>query len=652
MQISTRYFVLLGILLLMGFHAQGERRSVRKDSTVNASTGKRYRIAPAEARADRFFIRGDYDRAMKLYERFYSRVKAHSPQQLRMNLKLARLYTLLQRDAQAIRHFDLLSEKTDTSLSVNDVCSYIDALRRENDAQQAEVVARHFAFQYPYSRNQRYLNTLNSLSEQRHYYGKGDSDYSVRMLDLSGPRAEYWIGEIRGRLFYTVSNSPIQDPRKIYYHQTEFFSLSEKGGKLPFLNIPRDLQSGPMVYSRDGRLAIAGNITYTGIDRISKPDGDNGLYVTKLFYSSFDTIRNRWSNFQPLFMQEDGASYAHPVFMDEGRTLLFASDRAGGYGGMDIYSVTWDENLQKWGEPENLGPIVNTEGDEIYPRIFRGLLLFSSNGQEGYGGYDLYRVSYNGKVILPGSLFHYPYPVNTVYNDFGMYISDDHGYFISDRRGETGRDDIYIFDNTISPLSSKDAIGVSSEFSAMAGKLNLIQELASNTQVYERNLTELKDDPTYVLPEADEVLLRVYFDFDNYQLDNESLGLLQELLAMPDIGDIIELRIVGYADEFGSPGYNRILSGKRAEQVAGFFRANGLTNKLCIEGRGRIQLDPLVYKTEILKSRPSADFTYVPELNFSTISGFLSKRDIIRINRQARRVEIIVGKLKDVENNK
>ena len=124
------------------------------------------------------------------------------------------------------------------------------------------------------------------------------------------------------------------------------------------------------------------------------------------------------------------------------------------------------------------------------------------------------------------------------------------------------------------------------------------------------------------------------------------------MITMPDIADIVELRVVGYADEFGSSEYNRILSEKRARQVAEFFIANGLTNKLRIEGRGRVELDPSVYRTEILKSQPSADFTYVPELKFATLSSFLSRKDIIRINRQARRVEIIVGKLNNVGNNK
>lgn len=645
---TKRHFVLLICLACGCLNGIAQNGSGSETGYLQTETGttKRYKPSRVESKADRFFIRGDYDRAMRIYERAYGRAKEYSEHQVLMELKLARLYTLLLRDAEAIGHFERLYERVDTMLSINDVCSYVDALRRSDKAQEAEIVARHYAFQYPYSRNQRYLNTLNSLSDQRHYYGVGDSDFSVRKIEISSPRAEYWIGEILGKVFYTVSNSPIQDPRKIYYHQTEFFALNGTDDKAPFYGIPRDLQSGPMVYSPDERFVVASNITYRAMDRIQTPGETTDLFVTRLYFSEFDAQRNRWSNFAPLFPQEDGASYAHPVFVDNGRTLMFSSDRNGGYGGMDLYTVSWDETQGKWGDPVNLGPVVNTEGDEIYPRVSDGVLYFSSNGQEGYGGYDMYRVSYDGHIILPGSLFHYPYPVNTVYNDFGMYMGRGIGYFISDRSGLSGKDDIYVFDNAVSPLSSRDAIGVSPEYSAMAGKLNLIHGLSSNTEIYARDLTRLTDNETYELPEQNSVLLSVYFDFDSAELDSEATGLLDELLEMPGMENVVQLNIVGYADDFGSAEYNMQLSEERAQQTAEYLLSHGLKCAVVVHGKGRTRLDIEEYKDEVLKNYPKADFVYMPNLEYASFSNFLSRKDLIKINRKARRVEIVVSSVR------
>lgn len=651
----TRYIVLPGLLCLLcaGASARGQRDSLSeprreaRPDTRSAAQQQRERYGRLVTRADRFFIRGDYDRAMPLYERGYARTERYTPQQAALSLKLARLYTLLQRNADAARHFAVVYEQADSLLGVSDACYYIDALLRLDDAQSAEVVARHYAFRWPHSRNQRYLNTLNSLSDLRHYYGRGDSDFAVTLLESSGALPEYWVGEIKGRPFYTVSRSQVQDPRKIYYHQTEFVALDEDERRMPFAEIPRPLQSGPMVYSEDGRFIIATGITYRAMDRIATPGGDYGLYINRLFYSRFDSVRNRWSEFLPLFEQDPESSYAHPVFTDGGRTLIFSSDCPGGYGGMDLYTMSWDEAAQSWGVPQNMGPLVNTEGDEIYPRVHEGALFFSSNGHEGYGGYDIYRLSYQGGVILPGSLFHYPYPINTVYNDFGIYLGERAGYFVSDRRGEAGRDDIYSFDVNVSPLGASDVVGVSAEYQAMTGKLNLIQGLSANTQTFERDYESLEDSPVYTLPQVDDQLLSVYFDFDSDRLDEQALEALRKLLETPGLDRIVQLSVLGYADDFGSDRYNQRLSERRALRVADFLREAGISGELVVEGRGRTSLDPQVYREAVVRKRESAEFTLPLESEHINISSLLSKSELIRINRKARRVEIVVRKINE-----
>ena len=571
-------------LFLLGVLLAGTVYGIRNDAAEQEGQRREGRV---ERSADLNFIKGNPQRAMAAYKRAYNRMNEMcSNERLNMEqrrklfgdrsrlaLKIARNYMLLQEPEQAVIYYKDVCDVNDTLLTVNDVCFYIDALRRLGDDQQAEIVARGFAFRQPYSNNQRYLNTLASLSDVQHYYGRGDADYRVNLLRLDTPLAEYWLGEWEGKPFYAVSRGRIQDPLKIYYHRTQFFSLYEGTVPEAFRLIPRELQSGPVAFSPDGKTMVATALVYRRTDRIVSTDSDAGLFVNQLYYSRYDDVRKRWSDFLPLFANQEGSSYGHPAFYDDGRSLLFSSDRAGGYGGMDLYETHWDPQQQQWSDPVNMGSDVNTEGDEIYPRVVGDALYFASNGMEGFGGYDIYRMSFINDVLVPGTLFHYLFPVNTVYNDFGIFFDGTEGYFISDRRGAAGKDDIYSFDNTISPLSSESAIGVSAEYSAMVGNLNLISGLGnSNTESFE---TEVRQSLIYPLPSAGDLLVSVYFDFNSSGLSDEARENLRNVVETMGFNDLNAISVIGYADEFGTEKYNLKLSRQRAMTVAEFFSDQG-----------------------------------------------------------------------------
>lgn len=594
-----------------------------------------------EIKADRAFIRGDYDAAMKLFAQADGRMTRTTLQKLNLELKMARLYILLQSPQDAIRYYNTVQQSASTMLTVNDVCFFIDALRQSGQSQQAEIVARQYAFLTPYSRNQRYLNTLYSLSNLQRYYGKGDSDFAVKLWDKNLSLPEYWLGRLDGEVFYAVSHSRIQDPLKIFYHQTQYFALSSEK-PTPFKSIPRELQSGPVAFSDNNHLMVATGISYLHSDRIEEIGTYRGMFVAQLYYSILDPRSGGWRRFEPLFEFQEQSNYAHPAFFNDGKSIVFSSDRQGGYGGMDLYIAHWNETVSKWGEPINMGAAVNTEGDEIFPRIVGDGLYFASNGLEGYGGYDIYRVSFGHNIVLPGSLFHYPYPINSVNNDFGIFFNGNTGYFISDRRGMTGKDDIYTFDATISPLSSISAIGVSDEYTAMAGNLNLIKGLkSSNTETFDK---ELLVTPTYRVPEEGEVLLSLYFDFNQYSLDAESIAALESLLNNPALDEVRELSLLGYADEFGSQRYNVRLSMQRADAVASYMTRSGMAiPKLFTEGRGQLTLSPEEYASAAKHTRNNIKIPSDHELN-RAIPNFLSLEERIKLNRKLRRVDIIVKK--------
>ncbi len=583
-----------------------------------------------EKRADRAFIGGQYDRAMDINRRAEARLPEGSFQRLRLELKMARLFTLLQQYDNAIEYYAKVSAANDAMLTVEDVCLYIDNLRLIDDPQQAEIVARTYAFRSPYNRNQRYMNMLTALSSKQHYYGRGDSDYRVRLYDKSTSQPEYWIGNYGDELFYAVSHSTLQDPLKVYYHRSQYISVKgETGEDSPLRIIPRELQSGPVAFSPDGRIMVATGIDYSFNDRIVSIDRIRGLYPTQLFYSMIEERIGRWSAFRPLFTYQPGYSYAHPSFFNEGRSIIFSSDLPGGYGGMDLYVCHWIEAERKWSDPANVGPYVNTEGDEIYPLVRGNRLYFSSNGLEGFGGYDIYHVIFTRNLSSIGSMFHYPHPVNTTGNDFGTYINNggNVGYFISDRRGHSGKDDIYTFDSSVNSLGSDLSIGVSQELSAMEGNLNLITGLGDGRNNPHTEV-DLALTPPVKVPEDGELLLSVYFDFDRWNISKEAAEALDKLIADRGVGMLAEVSVLGYADELGTEYYNKRLSERRAEAVAQYMAGGGFGPSLSVEGRGQLILSSYDY-SEVPMQSPDVENP-----------GYIPMADRIKMVRKARRVDI------------
>ena len=192
------------------------------------------------------------------------------------------------------------------------------------------------------------------------------------------------------------------------------------------------------------------------------PDGQT-LYFTRNNYLEGNTERSEqglvklnifeakrnaagtWSDLNRLPFNSAEYHSAHPNMSPDGKRLYFSSNRPGGFGGMDLYYCTLEKG--GWSAAINLGPTVNTEGNEIFPFIdFNGRLYFASNGHLGLGGLDLFYSTQKGKQDwnLPVNLGA---PLNSTRDDFGICFGKDlsWGFFTSDRTGGAGRDDIYGF---------------------------------------------------------------------------------------------------------------------------------------------------------------------------------------------------------------
>lgn len=340
----------------------------------------------------------------------------------------------------------------------------------------------------------------------------------------------------------------------------------------------------------------------------------------------------KWGKPQALKITADTlSSYAHPALSPDGKWLYFVSDMPGGYGGYDLWraSVVGGHGV---GAVENLGPEVNTPGNEMFP-AFRpsGELYFSSDGREpSLGGFDLYRAK-EDTLTKHWEVLHLPYPMNSNGDDFGITFEGLHNRgFFSSNRASAGRgwDKIYSFSFPEILLSVKGwvyeqdgyelpeavvymvgndgtnmKIGVNLEGSfeqplAPGGKylflatckgyLNYRAELTVDSLAQKEHQYVLQFPlPSISIP----VLVRgVYYEFDKADLTDNSREALDRLVKVLKENPNITIELSAHCDYRGRAEYNERLSQRRAESVVRYLTEHGVeAERLTAKGYGESQ---------------------------------------------------------------
>jgi outer membrane protein OmpA-like peptidoglycan-associated protein len=218
-------------------------------------------------------------------------------------------------------------------------------------------------------------------------------------------------------------------PGKDGFEKPKVFSISVNKTE-PEFNL------GPVTFSSDGKTMF-----FTQVAAVRKK---NFINRAQLFYCIKDG--NSWSKPQPFQYNSDSYSVMDAALSDDGKTLVFASDMPGGFGGCDLYISTSTAN-GNWSKPKNMGSEINTPGNEVFP-CFRkdGQLFFSSDRHFNYGGLDIFS-STVGKDGKWSNVQNLGPDINSSTDDFGICFNSNGrtGYFSSNRKGGSGLDDIYSF---------------------------------------------------------------------------------------------------------------------------------------------------------------------------------------------------------------
>lgn len=194
---------------------------------------------------------------------------------------------------------------------------------------------------------------------------------------------------------------------------------------------------GPSTYDKERGILYVTRF----LSRKEKPGIDELGHVYSMI-QSYTLQEGYWMEANAFPHNSDNTSCAYPAISADGETLVFSSNQKGGMGAMDLYTCTWQEELQQWGEPKPMSSDINTEGNEIYPNFAPdGTFSFASDGHPTLGGLDIFFADISAEnidVVNPGI------PVNSRSDDFGLvYMGDEYGYFCSDRTTDIGGDDLF-----------------------------------------------------------------------------------------------------------------------------------------------------------------------------------------------------------------
>ena len=371
-----------------------------------------------------------------------------------------------------------------------------------------------------------------------------------------------------------------------------------------------------------------------------------GYSEVNLFFTRF---RNgKWSEPVPLSINVADAWDSTPAFSPDGTTLYFSSTRPGGYGGADLYQAKINRR-GRWVDVRNLGPEINSAGDDVFPYVSRdGSLYFSSDGHAGFGKLDMFRAVREGGHVTIENLGK---PMNSSADDFGLYqFNLTKGFFTSNRRGGKGDDDIYTFinddpdlkvvnyfltgttvttddagqeiilPNTKVSLTTDNGEVLDEAFTSADGTFNfrvypeehydLIGEKTDyftvrkdfttiGKTVDKSTLTEFITDVNFetkimmdpIVLEKAIVLDNIYYDLDKYDIRPDAALVLDSLVQIMNDNPEIYIELGSHTDDRAPDDYNLRLSLQRAQSAVSYIINEGIEAKrITAKGYGETQL--------------------------------------------------------------
>jgi peptidoglycan-associated lipoprotein len=321
-----------------------------------------------------------------------------------------------------------------------------------------------------------------------------------------------------------------------------------------------------------------------------------------------------WGEPKNIGILPDTLVAAHPALTEDGNTLYFVSDVKGGSGGKDIWMVNRSQEGDQWSSPQNLGPDINTPGDELFPYVRTdGTLYFASDGHIGMGGLDIFKA-----VPQPDRSWivtNMKPPINSSADDFGITFegNEERGIFSSSRKGR-GNDELYSFE--LPPLVFNVTGLVRDEKTGAPIASSTVQLIASDGLNLQAETGESGDFSFALKPDVDYIFLaskrgylngkereptkgqeksrdfmvnllltpidrpielpNIFYDFNKWDLRPESMVSLDRLTETLNDNPNVTIELMSHTASRDTEEYNIDLSQKRAQSVVEYLIEKGI----------------------------------------------------------------------------
>lgn len=588
-------------------------------------------------KAEKSMKNGEFNSAVNYYK------KALKPNSAQANFGLAEAYRQSNRISEAAPYYQAaIRNGIDNGMAHYHL---VQALKASGKYEEAHAAASTFVSKATDPQLATLANReLKVLADFKAVREKPSYIRVKNLEDINTPNAEYAPVYSNGELYFTSNRKGGKVFKGTGTGFTDIYKVKTRGAVVDMksltmldelINDP-NVNEGSVTFSRDGAMMIyaKGNTGKTsGADNVD-------LY--------FARQRNgQWFTPRLLPVSDPNSWDSCPSLSADGTTLYFASNRPGGYGGTDIYSAKLNRR-GRWVDIRNLGPEINTPGNETFPHVDEnGTLYFSSDGHPGFGQLDIFMAKREGGVITIENMGQ---PINSTADDFGLFMYDPvRGFFTSNRAGGKGDDDIYTFVNddpdlkivnyfligttyANSPtgttvlantkvvlLDSNDKI-IDETFTAADGKYKFrvyteegyfligekVEYFTTRTDfstvgrsVDKSTLTEMVTDIYFekdlilepIVLEKPIVLENIYYDLDKADIRPDAALELNKLVTVLKDNPEITIELSSHTDSRADDNYNLNLSQRRAQSAVNYLVSKGIDiSRMVARGYGESRL--------------------------------------------------------------
>ncbi|MDR0541493.1 MAG: OmpA family protein [Dysgonamonadaceae bacterium] len=564
--------------------------------------------------------RGEYYEAAQIYRKVYSKTSTKK-KHLRGSIAfhMAECYRELNNPSRALSGYtNALRYKYEDSTAILHQAQMLHRLGRYAEAAKTYKAFLAMVPDHPLAKNG--LTGCEAAPEWR----KNPTRYIVRKMDKMNSRdgefSPMLHGESFDELYFSSSRKEALGDAKsaITGLKNNDFFLVKQDEKKQWLK-PEHIESGLNTAMDEGTASFSldgSQMYYTYCPQDSTSSQTAMIYVSSRSGAEWSAGR------KAVIFKDSLAMTAHPAIGPDGY-LYFVSDVLGGYGGKDIWRIPVNGIGSLY--PENLGPEINTPGNEEFPYMRAdSVLFFSSDGRPGMGGLDIFKaIQRQGQWRVENMKS----PINSMSDDFGITFAGrkETGFFSSNRNDGRGADHLYSFElpgvyvSVEGWVLNREEEEIDSATVRIAGKDGTYQRLfvrsdgtysmeiipgmdyvmmASAPGYLNQKQTlsvsrEEKSETYYVdfyLPSISKPVLieDIFYAFNKATLRAESKKALDELITLLEDNPNVTIELSAHTDRAGSDAYNENLAQRRAQSVVDYLIKSGIAaDRLTAKGYGK-----------------------------------------------------------------